>query len=95
MFRKKSDHLQPDLFELEASDSEAIRSMIETTQEYGFYRVFLEHFHLDAEDVATLIPVEELGSICLQSPDDEDADFRKIRGVLLMPFLRDDDCMAC
>gem|GEM_PF-3265055 len=36
MFRKYSNHLQPDLFELEAPGSEAIRSMIETSEEYVF-----------------------------------------------------------
>jgi len=126
MFRKNTDHLQPDLFELEAPSSEAIRFMIQKTEEYVFYRLIFSkieeadfaclycndngrpnspvncmisalilkerhnwsyselfkqlHFHLDAEDVVTLIPAEELGSGCLQSPDDEDAIYRRNRG---------------
>lgn len=54
----------------------------EDTKEYRiFQRAFREHFHLDAEDVVTLIPAEELGSGCLQSPDDEDATYRRKRGT--------------
>ena len=45
-----------------------------------FARIFEEHFTLAEEKVA-IRPSEELHSGCLQSPDDEDATYRKKRGV--------------
>lgn len=63
----------------------ALRETVVTT--YGgtdiariFFRVFEEHFTTAGEAISVK-PSEELHSGCLQSPDDEDATYRKKRGV--------------
>lgn len=63
----------------------ALRETVRTT--YGelsiarvFMRVFDEHFTV-AEETIAVRPANELHSGCLQSPDDEDATYRKKRGI--------------
>lgn len=68
--------------------AEAYRALRETVESvHGgtdiariFARVFEEHFTTSGETISVK-PSEELHSGCLQSPDDQDATYRKKRGV--------------
>jgi hypothetical protein len=63
----------------------ALRETVQTS--YGetdiariFERIFEEHF-TETNDTISVKPSSELKSGCLQSPDDEDATYRKKQGV--------------
>ncbi|MDO9576316.1 MAG: transposase [Candidatus Cloacimonadales bacterium] len=58
-----------------------LSSLYENEKEYQiFQRVYEEHFKLSENDKLELIPSQEIKSNFLQSPDDEDATYRRKNG---------------